>query len=69
MIGQQYIKDEKSGALLNINTKELEERKYRRKQDKQLKEHEERITKLEAHVLELTVSVRTLLEKLSVISS
>lgn len=65
MIGHQYIKDEKSGALLNINTKELEERRYRRKQDKQLKEYEARIIKLEASVLELTSSVKTLLEKLS----
>ena len=69
MIKQDYIKDKSSGAILNINIKEFEELKQRRKQDKQLREYEKRITQLEARVVELSNSLRAVLEKLSVVSS
>lgn len=68
MIAQNYIKDKKSGAVLNINTKEIEELKHRRNQNKQLKELENRVMNLESQLLELSDSLKAVLEKLSVVS-
>ena len=68
MIGQKYIKDGKTGALLNINTKEFEDLKHRRNQNKQLKELENRVANLESQVLKFSDSLKAVLEKLSVVS-
>lgn len=68
MIAQNYIKDKKSGAVLNINTKEIEELKHRRNQNKQLKELENRVMNLESQLLKFSDSLKAVLEKLSVVS-
>ncbi len=68
MIAQNYIKDKKSGAVLNINTKEIDELKHRRNQNKQLKQLENRVMNLESQLLKLSDSLKAVLEKLSVVS-